>query len=204
MPGGGVGTGRSGSVPMIRHQRRPRSSIASPSVSGVVWAMCHSADSALNRDSPKIPTTTSRSLPVSAEVRIPASVRASSSAAAYPAFHGVIAAPGVDTAAKPPDAPPPVAVAEAADTPVAPAEPVPGRVAGVTKLGRTMVLAAARNHGRSAGRRRTCTASIRDSSNASAASIAVTDAPLGPPVGGVQQVWVACAASCTSTPQSAG
>ncbi|OLT27029.1 hypothetical protein BJF79_42945 [Actinomadura sp. CNU-125] len=88
----GVGAGWSGSVPMMRHHLRPSSSIVSASVSSVVCAMCHSAASAASRVGPRTPVTVARNASVSVSVRIPASVRASSSAAARPAFQGVIGA----------------------------------------------------------------------------------------------------------------
>src|SRR5690606_41524613 len=103
--------------------------------------MCHSAARALDRLGPITPRTAEARVWVSFGSRIPASVRASSSAAARPAFHGVIAAFGVVTA-EPADGPP-------GD----PAGAAVGGVVGEVKSARMRRGADARRQRRAAGRR---------------------------------------------------
>lgn len=73
-------------------------------------------------------------------------------------------------------------------------------MAASAKSARTRVRMAARTQCRSPGRLRRCLASMRDSSRSTAADAAASEEPAGTS----HRVWSACAASCTSTPHSAG
>ena len=165
-PSGPVLGAVSGSVPNASHHRRPRSSIASASVSPVVCAAVQISRRTATVASPRTSVTTRATGSTSPALRIPASTRASSSAAARPA--------------------------SARDTPRVRAgslSPDSSRIRWVAE---------ARSQRRSSGRRATCTASIRDSSN----SIAAATAPGGAPGGGSQIEWAAWAHSWTSSPHA--